>query len=143
MTQVNSLEVFGAILTLLNQHKLEHGYHKMAELSDIKKNLLDRKELLEARLTAINDDVSHKNEPLSSDWSEQAVERENEEVLEALGNASLEEVSHINRALRRIDEGVYFDCQNCGDKINPERLRLISFTDLCTDCATQLENSNH
>jgi RNA polymerase-binding transcription factor len=115
----------------------------MTELSEIKQNLIDRKKVLEARVTAINDDVSHKNEPLSSDWSEQAVERENEEVLEALGNASLEEISHIKRALQRIDEGVYFECQNCGENINHERLKLINFTDLCTECATQRENLNH
>jgi DnaK suppressor protein len=113
----------------------------MTELSDIKQSLIDRKKTLETRVTAIDNDVSHKNAPLSADWSEQAVERENEEVLEALGNASLEEISHINRALQRIENGTYFECQSCGENINQQRLKLIAFTDLCASCATRFENS--
>ncbi len=113
----------------------------MSQLAEIKKQLLNRKIKLEARVTAINDDVSHKHQPLSSDWSEQAVERENEEVLEALGNASLEEIAHINLALLRIEQGLYFVCHECGEKINEKRLALISYTDCCANCAAEQESA--
>lgn len=111
----------------------------MNSMNKIKQQLTTRLAELETRVTAINDDVSHKKQPLSSDWSEQAVERENEEVLEALGNASLDEIQHIKHALQRIEEGVYFDCENCRKTINPERLKLLVSADLCTKCAEKAE----
>lgn len=114
----------------------------MTDLSEVKQQLIARQRELEDRVTAINDDVSHKSQPLSSDWAEQAVERENEEVLEALGNASLDEIANIKHALQRIEQGTYFDCDNCGEPINQERLKLIFSTDLCTQCATAEEGSS-
>lgn len=111
-------------------------------VSQIKKQLLQRQNELESRVTAINDDVSHKKQPLSADWAEQAVERENEEVLEALGNASLVELGNIKHALQRIEQGIYFECKNCGESINKERLKLLNSTDLCTPCAEK-EEENH
>jgi len=112
----------------------------MSTLNEIKAQLTERQKELESRVTAINDDVSHKNQPLSSDWAEQAVERENEEVLEALGNASLDEIQNIKHALQRIEKGTYFDCEACGDAINLERLKLLVSTDLCTQCAEEAES---
>jgi len=111
----------------------------VTELKQIKEQLMQRLHELESRVTAINDDVSHKKQPLSADWAEQAVERENEEVLEALGNASLDEIQKIKRALQRIERGIYFECDECGDDINLERLKLLGATDRCTRCAEKLE----
>ncbi len=108
-------------------------------LAKMKETLIQRKNELESRVTAINDDVSHKKQPLSSDWAEQAVERENEEVLEALGNASLDELKNIKHALQRIELGTYLNCKNCGENINEERLKLLNSTDLCTECAAREE----
>jgi len=114
----------------------------VTELNQIKNKLIKRQIELETRVTAINDDVSHKNQPLSADWAEQAVERENEEVLEALGNASLNELRGIKHALKRIEQGIYFECDSCGDAINKERLKLLSSTELCTSCAEKKENKS-
>jgi len=112
----------------------------MSTLNDIKMQLTERLKQLESRVVAINDDVSHKKQPLSSDWAEQAVERENEEVLEALGNASLDEIQNIKSSLQRIEKGTYYDCESCGEAINPERLKLLASTDFCTQCAEEAES---
>ena len=73
---------------------------------EIRKRLVERLEKLESRVHAINDDVCHKNNPLSSDWAEQAVERENEEVLEALGNGKTtqEELDEIKALISTIEK---------------------------------------
>jgi RNA polymerase-binding transcription factor DksA len=110
-------------------------------LEQIKARLEERLSQLDSRVHAINDDVSHKNNPLSSDWAEQAVERENEEVLEALGNASLTEIRQIKAAIQRIDNGTYTDCSGCGEPIEEQRLKLIISTDLCTPCAEIAEQT--
>ncbi len=65
--------------------------------------LLDLKREVSDRIQSIDRNIRH--EGMSADWTEQASERENDEVLEALGNSSEEELSMIKFALQRIDEG--------------------------------------
>jgi RNA polymerase-binding transcription factor DksA len=47
-----------------------------------------------------------------------------------------DEVLH---ALRRIDDGTYGKCENCGRKIIEERLELLPYTRYCTACAEALQ----
>lgn len=89
-------------------------------------------------MKSIDQDIRH--EDLSADWSEQATERENDEVLESLGNAADEELAMINAALQRIDNGSYFYCSDCGDTIPTARLELLPFSSLCVSCAEDLEH---
>ncbi|TQV72272.1 TraR/DksA family transcriptional regulator [Aliikangiella marina] len=111
----------------------------MQRFDEIKQTLHARLGELESRVQAINADITHQNQPLSSDWSEQAVERENEEVLEALGNASQKEMAQIKNALHRMDTGRYEICETCDAEIPFERLKLVPYTTLCTHCAEKAE----
>ena len=115
----------------------------MEDLEAIKQQLLERQKELESRVEAINKDVSHSETPLSNDWSEQAVERENDEVLEALGNASQQELIQIKAALKRIDNGTYRHCVVCTEVIPLERMQLLPQTTHCTRCAEEIESANH
>ncbi|MDJ0881439.1 MAG: TraR/DksA C4-type zinc finger protein [Gammaproteobacteria bacterium] len=90
------------------------------------------------RIHKIDQDIRH--EGMSSDWAEIATERENDEVLESLGNASEQELLMIKQALKRIEEGEYFNCSVCGEQIPPERLELLPFTTTCVNCAEKLEH---
>jgi len=45
----------------------------------------------------------------------------------------------IEEALDRITEGVYGECVNCGDDIQPKRLDAIPWTPHCIKCQEQLE----
>jgi RNA polymerase-binding transcription factor DksA len=47
-----------------------------------------------------------------------------------------DEVLH---ALKRIDEGTYGNCENCGRPILEERLELLPYTRYCTACAAALQ----
>ncbi len=109
----------------------------MPDVEPFRKKLLSLKQELTNRVNAIDKDIRH--EDLSGDWEEQATERENDEVLESLGNASAQELAMINRALQRIEQGEYFICSECGAPIPPARLELLPYTTLCVDCAAKLE----
>lgn len=105
-------------------------------------NLADQRAQLEAlkteminRVNAIKKDISHVDEPLSADWAEQAVERENEEVLNALGNAARDELKQIQAALNRLDNHSYGQCADCGDDIGVKRLQALPFALFCIECA--------
>jgi RNA polymerase-binding protein DksA len=41
----------------------------------------------------------------------------------------------VERALFRIEEGTYGICRQCGDKIDPARLKAIPYTRYCLHCA--------
>lgn len=107
----------------------------MQNLEHFKQMLMARKDDITKRITAIDKDIKH--EDMSSNWTEQATERENDEVLESLGNASEQELVMINTALKRIDSSDYFICSKCGEDIPPERLELLPFTSHCVNCAGQ------
>jgi len=103
-----------------------------------RKILLDLKREVSGRIDTIDRDIRH--EGMSADWNEQASERENDEVLESLGNSSEQELSMIKYALMRIDEGNYFQCDECGEDIPLARLDLLPYTAHCVDCAEKIEN---
>lgn len=103
-----------------------------------RKILLDLKREVSKRLNTIDRDIRH--EGMSADWSEQASERENDEVLESLGNSSEQALELIKFALMRIDDGSYFYCSECGEEIPRARLDLLPFTPHCVNCAERIEN---
>ena len=74
----------------------------------------------------------------SADWSEQATERENDEVLHELVREAEEEMNQIKRALIRMDSGKYGECSQCGETINPERLTAMPMSTLCIGCAKEI-----
>lgn len=108
------------------------------DANDFKKRLLEMKQQVSKRISEIDRDIRH--EGMSADWSEQASERENDEVLESLGNTSEQELLMIKYALKRIEDGTYFQCDECGEDIPPARLELLPFTAHCVDCAEKIES---
>ena len=101
--------------------------------------LLRRKNELLERHTRVTRKTRHRDEPLPQDFAEQAVELENQEVLEALDAEIAEELRQIERALVRIDAGEYAYCTVCGEDIPTARLKALPTTSLCVDCATEAE----
>ncbi|MGV6806878.1 MAG: TraR/DksA family transcriptional regulator [bacterium] len=100
--------------------------------SEIEKKLRAQLGELRGRLESVTKDVSKSH---SADWAEQAVERENDEVLDEIGNETRVSIKKINDALDRIAEGTYGICESCGDDINPGRLDILPETTLCIRCA--------
>ena len=108
---------------------------KDLELESIRKRLLARRDELAHRASTTGADLRREHEPLSPDFSEQAVQRENDDVLRGLGDAARDELAGINRALARIDSGDYLSCAACGAPIDPRRLAAVPYTDRCASCA--------
>jgi RNA polymerase-binding transcription factor DksA len=46
-----------------------------------------------------------------------------------------EEIQTLQAALKRVNDGSYGQCENCGKPIDPERLEILPTTTLCSDCA--------
>jgi RNA polymerase-binding protein DksA len=106
---------------------------------EIRQQLLQRRDALLKRLGRITDNVRHSEESLSADFAEQAVERQNEEVLDALGEAGRRELSQINRTLARMEAGEYGICAACGEPIPEQRLTVLPHSEFCIRCAERKE----
>ena len=110
----------------------------MKNTEHFRKKLLTLKNELMQRVNAIDKDIKH--EGMSSNWTEQATERENDEVLESLGKTSEEELMMVKHALKRIDSDDYFFCSLCGEEIHSSRLELLPFTIHCVNCAEKTKD---
>ena len=59
----------------------------------------------------------------------------------ALIQMKSETLTKVDAALRRLEEGSYGDCFECGDEIAEARLRALPFAVRCKDCEEARENS--
>ena len=64
-----------------------------------------------------------------------------EDIELALIQMKSETLNKINEALRRLDEGTYGNCFECGEEISGARLRALPFAVRCKDCEEQRENA--
>nr|WP_298164088.1 TraR/DksA family transcriptional regulator [uncultured Pseudomonas sp.] len=85
-----------------------------------------------ARANAIRHDLARSH---SADFAEQAQQRQNDEVLQAL-LAEVEEGLHqVGLAKLRLAEGSYGICLKCGEPIEPARLQVLPAATHCLACA--------
>jgi len=73
----------------------------------------------------------------SADWEELATEREDDEVLERLGQSGEAEARRIRAALARLDDGTFGICLRCGGPVGEARLAAVPHAALCAQCAGQ------
>jgi DnaK suppressor protein len=98
----------------------------------LKQELEERLATLQARLTNIKKDVTQAH---SGDSAEQAQERENDEVVDAIGNETSLSIRVVLAALERIENGSYGACDSCGESIGEARLEAIPEATRCVSCA--------
>ncbi|HQR32079.1 MAG TPA: TraR/DksA family transcriptional regulator [Blastocatellia bacterium] len=106
----------------------------MKKFVTIRKQLSNRHDEIERRLEKISLERRHANQPLNADFEEQAVEVENDQVLDALDGQIRLELKQIEKTLARIDQGLYGKCEDCGENIAPKRLEALPFTTRCIAC---------
>lgn len=87
------------------------------------------------RLDAIRSDRRRARGPLDPDFSEQAVQRQNDPALDALDARGRAALVAIRAALSRIESGNYGWCVACGAPIALERLRAEPTADRCVACS--------
>lgn len=106
----------------------------MQDTATYRKVLLARLAELDRRLHRIESELAGEKAP---DFADSAIDREDEEVLERLGQGGQEEIARIRAALARIRDGSYGICVQCGEQISAERLEILPETPLCRQCAAQ------
>ena len=105
------------------------------DLSSVERELRTARAELAARLARAHDHLTRSEGPLAQDFAEQAVERENDEVVQALHDRLAADIAALDTALRRVAQGTYGICSVCGDGIAPGRLKAMPAAHKCTACA--------
>ncbi len=100
----------------------------------VRQKLAERYAEIRGRLEKITSDARRANKPLDADFEEQAVERENDEVLAALDRSIRAEMAQIEKTLARLDKGEYGVCEVCGGPISPKRLEALPYAARCVVC---------
>ena len=98
----------------------------------LKEDFTQRIIALQARVNSIHGDFA---DGRNADWAEQASERENDEVLNALESEAKIEIQQLSNAITRIEDGSYGTCTVCGNDIAIARLNVQPAATKCIQCA--------
>jgi RNA polymerase-binding transcription factor len=105
------------------------------DFAQVKKALLGRRHALLERHERVEADLQRRGEPLLGDWSDRAIQLQNDETLQAIDDAARDELAAIDEALERLDRGLYGICKECGEPIEPGRLQALHAV-TCASCAS-------
>lgn len=101
------------------------------QLTAMRKEVVDRQAKLARH-------VERRDEPLSADSGEQALELENQETMVKLSQLMAEELAAIEKALVRVQAGVYERCAICSELIDAKRMEALPTTHLCIRCSQEI-----
>lgn len=108
----------------------------MSEYDGIIERLRLRKAEIENRLGKVETSM---RKTYAKDWEEQSIERETDEVVDALDETLRTELNQVNTALARVDKNEYGVCAVCDEPIPVARLEALPYTDRCVSCASESE----
>lgn len=101
------------------------------------KLLAQREAELRAVLRATGDLAEHSSDVSEGevvDFKDMAVEESQAVVEQAKAGQAADELEQVITARRRLADGSYGECLDCGDEIDLRRLRALPATPYCTAC---------
>ena len=113
-----------------------HRMHAKRAPAEPTARLTARRDELADRLSRLVEDAQRATEPLVADFAEQAVQRENDDVIDRLRESTAAELQQITLALTRLADGTYGRCSRCVRHIDPARLDVVPATSQCVSCET-------
>jgi DnaK suppressor protein len=116
---------------------------KTSRYTELKKMLEDRRRQLmsdvQGRIRDVRGEGNKDREVLDQGESSEVDIQDDIEF--ALIQMKSETLNKINEALRRLDEGTYGNCFECGDEVAEARLRALPFAVRCKDCEEARETA--
>lgn len=118
----------------------------MAEIMD-KEKLDNFRKVLETRRLKLRESVARTEEDgraaqvtdSTQDIADRAASSYQKEFLFARSNNDRQFLRMVEHALSNISEGVYGECERCGNQINERRLEAIPWARHCITCQEKLE----
>lgn len=98
-------------------------------------------ELREDVFKQTGEEVHTQYEDFVPDLGEQSLLDELSDAGLAVADIRKEQLTQLEEAQRRLEQGTYGICESCGEPIGLERLKLVPFTPYCVDCQRENEES--
>ena len=116
------------------------------ETDRFREALLEERRRVEAALQNLHDenpgsltDESGEETAFDNHLADTATETYDRELDYTLEENSGHLLGEIDAALKRIEDGTYGTCTNCGERIPEERLEALPWATLCISCQRDLE----
>lgn len=107
-------------------------------MKELRKQLLDMKADILRDIEERQEREHTEHNEIGDDYDKASQERERE--LDIILTAQEQhKLQAIEEALRRMDEGSYGECEECGEKISKQRLKALPFATLCVGCKSRHE----
>ena len=107
------------------------------QLNQYQEKLITMREEILKRISSLSSDRRRKYGALDADFSEQATQMMNDEVVDSLDDIERSDLTKINNALVHIQNKTYGTCIKCGTSITLKRLNANPFALNCIKCANE------
>jgi len=101
---------------------------------ELERRLHARRAELRERAARIAADLRRETQPIDADAPDRAIQRENDEVLLALGEAARSEMARIDVVLAALARDGSVKCDACGRSVEPARLAVVPAASRCLRC---------
>ena len=100
-------------------------------------------EMLKAEiLNVIEEHENQKNSSEALDEIDRAVESVEREMGFLISSNFRANLTNIEVALKKIEDGQYGKCMNCGNDIPLKRLQILPFAQYCMECQKNIEDNS-
>jgi DnaK suppressor protein len=113
---------------------------KTIDLQEIKRILEENRKIFKERLKN-GPQETYPNGSFITERSDLARSYDQGQRNELLLTQAKEQLTEVEAALQRLENGTYGKCLDCDQPINPERLRILPSATLCIRCQQQQEQS--
>ncbi len=109
-------------------------------MDEIKAMLLQEKENIIADILKTQEHMPKDHD--IGDEIDSSVEDQERKLMLLLQDREREKLEKIERALIRIENNDYGECEECGEPISPKRLMIVPFARLCINCKQEEERTS-
>ncbi|UNU73508.1 TraR/DksA C4-type zinc finger protein [Moraxella nasovis] len=96
-----------------------------------KDQLLTLKAEYEQRINKLSDHLQHPQDEMNQHWDDQAVKFTENDMRKKLLVEAEQGLALVNSALRRMEQGDYGICDECGEEISENRLQAVPYAREC------------
>ena len=104
----------------------------------VQKNLLKLRNDLLRDIDGNNKQISTSERDVGDFYDDADVEK-HRQMINTLGERDRAKLKAIDEALSKIEDGIYGECEECGEDINKKRLNVLPFARYCVKCQSEFE----
>lgn len=112
-----------------------------SRLVKLRGNLVQRRKDILAGTKKELHNIMGEDRERQADEIDEAVSRHQDHIVKSMLTSQNQLLKRIDEAIAKIDANTYGSCEECGEDIPAERLRVLPFAILCVSCQEEKENN--